>query len=65
MSVCRRYWVLEGTDGESEDDDGDDAASIATEDFEEQQLQETQGPVSPPFIVKMIFDDPKVVIYHF
>ncbi|XP_030855934.1 uncharacterized protein LOC577931 [Strongylocentrotus purpuratus] len=41
-----RYWVLEGTDGESENDDEDDAASIATEDFEEQQLQETQGPTS-------------------
>ncbi|XP_054751259.2 uncharacterized protein LOC129257055 [Lytechinus pictus] len=41
-----RYWVLEGTDGESENDDDNDAASIATEEFEEQQLQETHGPTS-------------------
>ena len=48
LYVYRRYWVLEGKDGGSESDD--DAASIATEDFEEQQLQETHGPVSSPLI---------------
>ncbi|XP_071487386.1 uncharacterized protein [Diadema antillarum] len=44
--TSRRYWVLEGESGELDDGDEDDAASMATEDFNEQQVQEAPGPTT-------------------